>query len=65
MRVPFGAIGAPYAVSSADVAAYSWEVLQIPQMRGAITSASAGSRPARICSKPRNIVPTHHASVTV
>src|SRR5262245_5809995 len=34
-------------------------------MRGAMTSASFGSRPTRICSKPRNIVPTHHASVTV
>ena len=51
-------------VSSAEAAAYSCEVLQMPQMRGAITSASPGSRFARICSKPRNIVPTHQASVT-
>jgi hypothetical protein len=65
MRVPLAAIGVSYAVSRADVAAYSCEVLQMPQIRGAMTSESAGSRPTRICSKPRNIVPTHHASVTV
>ena len=29
-----------------------------------LTSASPGSRPVRICSKPRYIVPTHQASVT-
>src|SRR5215813_3347013 len=37
----------------------------MPQMRGVMTSASLGSRPRRICSKPRYIVPTHQASVTV
>src|SRR5215471_17188166 len=37
----------------------------MPQMRGVMTSASLGSRPTRICSKPRYIVPTHQASVTV
>jgi hypothetical protein len=47
MRVPLAAIGSPWAVSSAEAAAYSCEVLQMPQMRGAMTSASSGSRPAR------------------
>src|SRR5215813_13177001 len=37
----------------------------MPQMRGVMTSASLGSRPTRICSKPRYIVPMHQASVTV
>src|SRR5215470_9150473 len=37
----------------------------MPQMRGVMTSASLGSRPRRICSKPRYILPTHQASVTV
>src|SRR5262245_50057295 len=37
----------------------------MPQMRGVMTSASLGSCPTRICSKPRYIVPTHQASVTV
>src|SRR5215470_575886 len=37
----------------------------MPQMRGVMTSASLGSRPRRICSKPRYIIPTHQASVTV
>src|SRR5215475_7616741 len=37
----------------------------MPQMRGVMTSASLGSRPTRICSKPRYVVPTHQASVTV
>src|SRR5215218_6665806 len=34
-------------------------------MRGVMTSASLGSRPTRICSYPRYIVPIHQASVTV
>src|SRR5262249_12115765 len=43
-------------------------VLQMPQMRGVMTSASLGSRPTRICSKPPICRPhapgvSHHVPV--
>jgi len=50
------------ASSSAQVAATTWLVEQIPHNRAVVASASSGQRPARIISYPRYRVPWHHAS---
>jgi hypothetical protein len=52
-RRPLGGGVAPAASASARAAAADWATEQMPQMRGTSTSASAGSLPCRICSKPR------------
>ena len=44
--------------------ASAWTMVQTPQMRCAQIQASRGSRPCRISSMPRNIVPDAQASAT-
>ena len=53
----FGGISTPSASSTAYTDACAWTVVQTPQMRWAQIQASRGSRPWRISSMPRNIVP--------
>src|SRR5487761_2152771 len=54
----------PSAFSTARTEARAWTVEQTPQARWAKTQASRGSRPLRMSSRPRNMVPLLHASVT-
>ena len=53
----------PSASSTALTEARAWTVVHTPQIRCAQIHASRGSRPRRINSIPRNIVPELHASV--
>src|SRR5579875_3695795 len=57
-------ISIPKAFSTARTEASACTVVQTPQIRCAQIHASRGSRPRRISSIPRNIVPELHASVT-
>ena len=52
-----GGISMPSAFSTAYTEVCAWTVVQTPQMRCAQIQASRGSRPWRMSSMPRNIVP--------
>src|SRR5512138_2324882 len=56
-------ISRPSAFSTARTEAMACTVVQTPQMRCVNTQASRGSRPFRISSKPRHIVPLDRAAV--
>ena len=53
------------AFSTARTEAIAWTVVHTPQKRCVIAQASRGSRPSRICSTPRHIVPDAQAFVTL
>ena len=50
---PLGAGATPSSVAERRGAAIDCDTEQMPQMRGAITSASSAGRPTSNCSKPR------------
>ena len=54
----------PSAFSTDRTDASAWTVVQTPHARWAKTHASRGSRPLRMSSRPRNIVPELQASLT-
>src|SRR5450759_1210255 len=54
----------PRAFSMARTEARAWTPVHTPQIRWAKSQASRGSRPPRMSSIPRNIVPELHASRT-
>src|SRR5512145_1767541 len=54
-------ISRPSAFSTLRTDVIAWTVVQTPQIRCVKTQASRGSRPARIVSIPRHIVPLDHA----
>ena len=56
-RLAAGGILIPRASSTARMEAKAWTVVQTPQARWAKAQASRGSRPLRIRSIPRTIVP--------
>src|ERR1043165_2763919 len=53
------------AFSTARTDAIACTVVHTPQNRWVIAQASRGSRPSRICSTPRHMVPEAQASVTL
>lgn len=53
IRSPCGSGAMPQAAASARAAAADWLIEQIPQIRGTMVSASRGSLPGSIRSKPR------------
>src|SRR3990167_6569699 len=53
------------AFSTARTEAMACTVVQTPQKRWVMAQASRGSRPSRICSTPRHMVPEAQASVTL
>jgi hypothetical protein len=55
----------PSAFSTARTEAIACTVVQTPQNRWVMAQASRGSRPSRICSTPRHMVPEAQASVTL
>ena len=64
MSSAFGGITMPSASSTERTEASAWTVVQTPQVRSAKAHASRGSRPRRMISSPRTIVPELNASVT-
>ena len=55
----------PSASSTALTEASAWTIVQTPQIRCAQIHASRGSRPRKISSIPRNIVPELQASAII
>jgi hypothetical protein len=64
IRAAFGGISIPSAASTALTDVCAWTVVHTPQMRCAQIHASRGSRPCRISSMPRNMVPEEYAALT-
>src|SRR5579864_3940990 len=64
MRFAFSGTSMPSASSTARTEVSACTVVQTPQIRCVQIQASRGSRPRRISSIPRNIVPELQASVT-
>ena len=57
MRSALGGTVMLSASSTARTDASAWTVVQTPQARSTNAQASRGSRPLRMISKPRTIVP--------
>ena len=58
-----GGMVMPSALSTARTLVSACTVVQTPQTRSVMAQASRGSRPMRIFSRPRTIVPALNASV--
>ena len=57
MSSALGGTAMPSASSTVRTEARAWTVVQTPQARSVNAQASRGSRPFRMISKPRTIVP--------
>ena len=64
MSSAFGGMTMPSASSTERTDASAWTVVQTPHVRSANAQASRGSRPRKMISSPRTIVPELNASVT-
>ncbi len=65
MYCAFSGISSSSAFSTARTEAIACTVVQTPQKRWVKSQASRGSRPSRIFSMPRHIVPEDQAFFTV
>ena len=61
MELAFSGIWMPRASSTARTLVKAWVPVQTPQMRSVKAQASRGSRPLRITSSPRHMVPVDTA----
>jgi len=61
MELAFSGISIPTPSSTARTLASAWVPVQTPQIRSVKAQASRGSRPRRITSSPRHMVPVDTA----
>jgi hypothetical protein len=61
IRCAFFGIVMPSASSTARTEVSAWQPVHTPQMRSTKAQASRGSRPLRITSRPRHMVPVDTA----
>jgi hypothetical protein len=61
IELAFSGMSIPSAFSTARTLVSAWVPVQTPQMRWTKAQASRGSRPFRITSSPRHIVPVETA----